>query len=175
VVVAVNNQCVLLAIDPGAVSGMSLWVNGQLTYSAQVGKAHERHEVVRNAVRLQHNHHLPLMVVREAWTGGGKRMGPKTIAGMGAAWGAWREHLLLLQHPMGRVVKVTPQRWRSSVLGGPQRSTDKWKSAAQAYVSARFGNTDCGPDEAEAICIGAWGVLAPEVFEATPTRLVSLR
>jgi len=158
--------CAILAIDPGEKSGAALFVRGLLRDSRQVKGAQERQKAVERALRSASSEGLPLLVVRERWTAGGA-MVPKVAMGLGAAWGRWAEHLETAGIGKTRIATITPQKWRSLTIGGPQRSREQWKADAILFAREHGGFDPAdtiGPDEAAAVCIGfAWMRVPREV------------
>lgn len=166
------HDCVVLAVDPGKVSGYALFCRGELQDSYEVTSADVREYCVNHAVNLSDNERLPLVVVAEKWTAGGWRSAASMI-GLGAAWGAWAEQLERYGVPKRRIMRVYSQTWRAAVIGGAQRSSAAWKTAAMQRARPVFKgvhgtSTFVGPDEAEAICIGLWAIKAGEVAAALP-------
>jgi len=156
--------CVLLAIDPGATAGWALFVAGVLREVGIAKKATQRQAVVQAAIDLAATEGLSLIVVAEAWEAGGWKSHTAMI-GTGAQWGRWQEQLEMVGHPVRRILRVTPQRWRSLVLKA------RTKDAAVAYCAARWeGFVFATADACEAACVGAWGTHAGEVAEVVPVR-----
>jgi hypothetical protein len=162
--------CVVLAIDPGATSGYAILTNasGAIGIVANGEREFASMEIVRRAMRSATVNELPLVAVAEKWTAGGWRSAA-SMMGLGAAWGAWEQVLREAGHPKRRIVRVYSQTWRAAMIGGRQRSAEQWKADAQRIVKARYG-IDAGPDEAEAILIGAWAMHAGEVAAVLPKR-----
>ena len=161
------HRCVVLAIDPGKVSGWALFLCGRLIAVGTVRKASELQKVIDDAQQLAHKESLRLIVVAETWEAGGWKS-HKQLIGMGASWGRWALALELAGHPVRRIVRVSVQTWRSVVLGGART-----KHAAERYARARWpAFTFPTDDAAEAACQGAWGCQAGEVLAVLPTRLL---
>jgi hypothetical protein len=97
-----------------------------------------------------------LAVAAETWSPGWAKYArnSKTVFGLGAAWGRWALALELAGVPKARISRVLPQTWRRLVLGNGALG----KPAAVAYARSRFGVV-AGEDEAEALCIAAWGLV----------------
>lgn len=150
---------VLLALDPAASSGASIWLNGHVIASAEVNDAAHRLKICNAAIAVctraneASKRGVAFVVLREKWTPGGKR-NINMWVGLGMAWGAWREHLLLAGLKKSRVGAVYPQTWQSQVLG----TTHNAERLAMTYVKTKYGKADAGPNEACAICIGEYGI-----------------
>lgn len=180
----VAHNCVILAIDPGNLSGWAIVSPRQpmnvrqavTVWSGQTSTAHK--EIVEMARDASANDVMrPLVVVAETWTIGDRvhdrRMRALTLLGLGAAWERWRAALDTAGISKSRVVRVNTSTWRAKVLGGPMnRTTEEWKRLAVMHAHQRFpvraGDDDAPPgeDEAEALCIAAWGMHAGAVGEA---------
>jgi hypothetical protein len=158
------HACVLLAIDPGEVSGWALFEYGHLVGHGACKHGHAA--VIDQAIESARAAQLPLIVVAERWTAGGWQS-HATLLGLGAAWGVWAEALRVRGVAKRRIVRVYPQTWRAATLGGRQRSSELWKQASMAYAKTRFGVT-VGGDVADAICIGVWGAHAGLVGAVIP-------
>lgn len=164
------HACVVLAIDPGAVSGWAILRVGELERYGLAEDAGARGHAVAEAMRIARDRCHVLIVVAEKWSAGGertdRRMTHVTWMGLSKQWGKWEVALELAGHPMRRVVRVYPQTWHASILGGRRVNT---KVQAISYVGRRFGRT-VASDEADAICIGLWASQAGEVAQVLPRR-----
>lgn len=156
---------VVLGLDPARVSGWAILVDGQLAASGTARSASERAQVVSTAQTASEAHQRRLVVVAERWLTGGWASFD-AIAGLAAAWGAWREALEIAGHPKRRVVRVTPQTWRASLLGG-RATREEWKRRAVWRVRAEHG-IEVSDDEAEAVLIGQWGSRSLQVARLLP-------
>lgn len=167
------HDCVILAIDPGAVSGWAVFIRGERRSSGRIPEREpatlrlNRHDVVMMAKDAADNENLPLVVVAEKWTAGGWAS-HLTLVGLGAAWGEWRAALDRWGVPKRRVVRVYSQTWRAAVIGGRQRSTEKWKASARLVAQAQCRTLAIDDDQAEAICIGLWALRAEAVAKVLP-------
>jgi hypothetical protein len=174
------HRAVILGIDSAKRSGWGvLKSTGRLGERSQLlchGESEDllawRYAVqrARDAERIDN---LPLIVVMETWTTGGRtdrRMGPSTLIGLGESRGHWKELLKRFGHPRRRIIQVNVMTWRSDLFGGPMnRTSEQWKSEARRYVEGLFKIT-VGPDEAEGICIAVWGSQAGHVGALLPKR-----
>lgn len=185
----VAHDCVILAIDPGNVSGWAIVsprratmdrdhvvsvFPGQTVWS---GKSAEgpKNAIVEMARDVSTDDvKRPLVVVAETWTTGNpvydRRMRAATLLGLGAAWERWRAALEEVGVPKSRVLRVNTSTWRAKVIGGPMnRSTEEWKRLAHLHAQQRFpvraSSVKMVDDEAEALCIAAWAMYAGPVGE----------
>lgn len=165
------HRCVILAIDPGKTSGWALFVDGEYTASGIAKKHAERLEAATMATVAADQWHLPLVVVAEKWTPGGKFAGARTMAGLGASWGLWTAALEEAEIPKARVLRVNTQTWRARVLGGGWGvKTEEWDRRARLRATAEAGSDVFDDNEAEAICIGVWARMAREVEAKLPKK-----
>ncbi len=168
-----------MGIDPGATSGWAVMVRGMVTGAIGVARtADERRDAVLYAQRLAEINALPLVVVAETWSAGGWAS-HATLLGLGAAWGAWRESLRECGVPESRIVRVLTQTWRAAILGGGNRRGGRdWKAEAIRWAERAIGAALCRrltADEAEALCMAAWGSRAGEVRERLPKRRAAVQ
>lgn len=163
------HQCTILAIDPGRTSGWALFVRGVCVASG-VAKTHEERESFADlAIVTATARGVPLVVVGEIWTPGGKFGGARTMAGVGASWGQWLAAFEAAGIPKARVMRVKVQTWRAAVLGGAfGRTTEQWHAMAMRRAEHAIGRTPVDANEAEAVCIGIWATYAPEVARKIP-------
>lgn len=165
------HACVVLAIDPGRISGWAVFVDGEYTASGVAKRHQDRLEAATMAVVAAEQWHLPLVVVGEKWTPGGKFAGARTMAGLGASWGLWTAVLEEAEIPKARMIRVHTQTWRARVLGGGWGvRTAEWDRRARMRASAVVGSDVWDDNEADAICIGLWARLAPEVEAKLPKK-----
>lgn len=173
----VPHECVILAIDPGAKAGAAILVRGRVTFVIPVKPGGEA-EVVRLALGTATRVDLPLVVVGEKWTTGGRRQGEGThghinmLVGLGVAWGRWDLALRDACVPRSKVVRVLPRTWQSKVLDGRvlkrKRAEERAIAVAEAAGAANVDGSPLTPDQAAAVCIGLWGAKAGEVAAAMP-------
>ena len=83
------HPCTILAVDPGKVSGWSHFHHGHNAGSGVARTHEERRVAVASAVEIALGERVPLVVVAEKWTPGGRFAGARTMAGLGAQWGLW--------------------------------------------------------------------------------------
>lgn len=169
---------ILLAIDPGKVSGWAVVdAEGAALAAGEARSPEDR----AHAIRVGKGHvralHSSLVVIREHWQGTFRkdRSSARTIAGLGASWGRWAEQLELARHPRRRIVSVGQSTWRAAILrGGACRTTPQWKAAAKAFAVTRWPQLAAvwheSPDACEAACLGLYGTKAPEVFRVALKR-----
>lgn len=165
----------VLGIDPGSESGAGL-LNpaGCLLLSAELEAkdARERGSIVAEAVRCAKKEGVDLIIAREKWQAGGPHMTPRVAAGLGAAWGLWREQIYLhaAALPPNRIHSVFPSTWRSEVLGAGAKSSGGWEALARNYVNARYGVKNPGPNEVVGICIASWALIDAKVRKSVQER-----
>jgi hypothetical protein len=171
------HACVILAIDPGKVSGWSIFVDGNC-FGSGVAKTHEHRALaVKIALAYAETSVRPLVVVGEVWTPGGKFAGARTMAGLGAQWGLWLAALEAAGVAKARVLRVKTQTWRAKVLGGGWGITKaQWDARSQRRAALEL----CTPgpvddNEAEAVCIGIWATRAAEVARKLPAKRTTRR
>ncbi|MEQ8720989.1 MAG: hypothetical protein RID81_06895 [Sandaracinaceae bacterium] len=162
--------CVILAIDPGKVSGWAILREGRPVLSGTATTREDRERAVGSALCIGEDSGLPLVVVGEKWTPGGRFGGARTMAGLGAAWGRWEETLDEAGVPKTRRLRVNVQTWRAATIGGPQRKSEQWKADAVATVRRVYQIEAKTSDEAEAVLVGRWAESAGEVGRKLPKR-----
>lgn len=160
----------ILAIDPGAESGFSFWLEGVYQTSGTVKTQSEREQVVHKSIEVAAAEHLHLIVVGETWSPGGWKS-IAAIAGTGAAWGLWSSELERAGFPKSRIVRVKPNDWRRMTVG-TQGKRAALKERAKAFASRLTNMIVQSPDQAEAIVIGYWATRAGEVAKKIPKRPV---
>jgi hypothetical protein len=161
----------ILAIDPGSeVSGYALFREGTLLESGIATTCFDRELTVRALLRQPGPH----VVVAETWR---PMKSHETTLGMGAAWGLWRAELEhAVSFDLRRVFRVDPETWRKACYGvarlprprlpknasakekreASERARADLKQKAIDFVAVAY-RVEASADEAEAICIGAWG------------------
>lgn len=161
------HAAVILAIDPGAKAGAAIFVRDRLVAHFAVFGAEGRRDAVEQAQLSAANLQLPLAVVAERWATGGPFTNPRTMAALGAAWGAWREALELAGVNVKKVVRVYPQTWHAVTVGG-RMTRDKTRLVE--WVRQRYGVEPASEDAAAAIGIGCWATHAAKVGDVLPKR-----
>lgn len=181
--------CVVLGIDSGAESGFALAVprSGQIpprvTLSGQVAvnEPRRRQTVVRLAFQTAARFGLPLAVVREDWTPGGKFDSVRNATGLGARWGWWDEHIRMaaLDHPdvdlrakspkSTEALRLYPSQWWSRSIGGKKPARDEGLRVVVERVSAMLGR-EAGPDEAVAVLLATVGQTHEGMAAVLPKR-----
>lgn len=166
----------VLAIDPGRSMGVALMSpEGNPVFHCQLEMrdAVSRWKLIDRAVGRCLKRNTDLVVVREKWQSGGPKFRWSTaqIAGLGAAWGIWTEQFRLFAPwiPQSRFHAVYPSTWRSKVLRAHAKSREGWAELARKYVAARFG-VDAAPDEAVALCIGAYAFASPKIIASAQEK-----
>jgi hypothetical protein len=135
----------------------------------------ERHTVVMSARQLE-GQDRPLVVVAETWrtnTEGPKekrsKIGFPQVLSLGAQWGRWLAEFERLDVPPKRILLVDTGTWRQAIFGRSRGASDGFKRQAQMRARVVLGH-DVGPDEAEALCIGLWGLRSEKVAKALGAR-----
>lgn len=174
---------IVLAIDPGATSGWSLYL-GDTYVASGAAKSCEVRTSAIDALRALTEREgyaslkaAPVVAAVEMWTVGGRkgragkgdRWNPSTMIGMGAARGRWLEQLALAGLPDRRVLSVVPQTWRTILAPFPRTTTEQAKASAVRLAKAIAGR-DVGPDEAEGVMIGRWATRAPVALALVAPR-----
>jgi hypothetical protein len=157
--------CVILAIDTARRSGWSVWVKGQLLRWGETDVLIDRHvgQICEGALAHGLVDGLPVFLVLE-----------KPFAGVdqGQYRGNWKAAFLEAGGTLRRVVQVAPATWRARVLGGgASRAKRDYVRKLEADVARWWTKTmTIGPDEAAAICIGAWARLCGEIGKRMPKK-----
>lgn len=160
---------VILAIDPGTHAGYCVTLRGVYESSGTVKRGGEA-VPVEAAVYLATRENLPLLVVAEKWTPGGRFSGLRTMISLGAAWGRWEGAVLAASVPMSRVVRVYPATWRAYVGIRPGTRREAIDEHVSAYARAYAGEAMRTDDEADAVCIAAWSATSALVRGKVPQR-----
>jgi len=179
------HDCVILAIDPGRVSGWAIVSprraatdtrQSVTVWSGQTSDGPKNHIVEMARDAATNDVMRPLIVAAETWTTGNRehdrRMKAAVLLGLGAAWQRWVDAFDEIGLPKSRIVRVNVATWRAKIIGGPMnRSTEEWKKLALLHAQQRFpartlSGKVTGADEAEALCIAAWAMYAGPVGEA---------
>lgn len=166
------HQAIILAIDPGKRSGWAIFIDGKLIRHGTARNDAERHDVVEMAAAYALNHKRKVVVVGESWRQGGRFDGPRTMAGLGASWGAWLVPIRMKGIGTTRILRVPVGEWRRAVHGGScYRTRSEWHHLACSRATYEAGEIVANADEAEAICIGIWASKAAKVkAKLTPKR-----
>ncbi len=173
-------NAVILAIDPGKVSGAALFKCGELKYHGPVDSFGKMQNAVQRAAAgagsyvTQDGKGLPLVIVIERFVPHGK-WSAASRAGLNENVGMWKAAIAEL--PKRRnygpyVVRVYPQTWRGklySAAGPGEFTSDGWKDVAVGYVENAYSITT-DHNTAEAILIGRWSCRAGSVGDVLPKR-----
>jgi hypothetical protein len=173
-------RAVILAIDPGATSGLAVTCPGLPMNVRTITDASERASAVADAVRLASCRELPLIVVAEKWAMRHGKWGTAQASGTAAQWGRWQEALELAgTYRLGRsifpkTVRVYHATWVSRVLGvstnvGQERL--QRLSLARVKTAGATGDVD-DHNAAAAGCIALWAEHAEEVAKMLPKGTV---
>ena len=159
-------KAVIVAVDPGNKSaGWSVWTDGELG----------RHGTtwLNTGLRLAYESaratKTPFVLVIEKHKGFGK-WGHKAAVGMERSVGEVTGEAKRIGIPKSRVHRVYPEDWRRPTIGRARLDSKAWKQAAIASCKGMF-KVDVGDDEAEAILIGYWATLAPELVKYMPKKI----
>lgn len=177
--------CIILGIDAGAESGFALVgpARGQVRLSGQVS-AHEavrRQTVVRLAFQVAALCRLPLAIVREDWTPGGKFDSVRNATGLGARWGWWEEQVRMarLSHPDVdlrtkaaknlEALRLYPSQWWSRAIGGKKPPRDEGLRVVRERASTIVGRP-VESDEGVAVLLATVGQQHEGVAAMLPKR-----
>lgn len=169
------NDCVIFAVDPGAVSGWCCMDGGvrrldggwgEVVFSGK-GTRGQWGAAIEAAKAVASEREKALVAILEIATAGPRdrdeRMSPRTLLGMGVNRGRWEaEFSVRGVEP----IKVNVATWRSGLFGrSAGRRREQFKS--MAMLRARMlGARTSDHNEAEATCVAAWGVNSGEVAMA---------
>jgi len=168
--------CVILAIDPGKDSGISLWLRGKLVAYGLDG---EGPDMVAFAYATAEETGLPLVVAIEDWPGW--QRGSRGRAGLNESVGVWKHRVAQLprRRPTTKIVRISLQEWRRAIYGYAVRPKGyDWKALAVRTVSTyhiKFGGSIDVQDHnvAEAILIGEYATRAWKVGQVLPKRMAA--
>ena len=177
------NQCVILGIDSGKVSGWCIFISDDQQASGIATSYSDLKEATELALACAKKQKLPLVIGREAWNPGWTR-GKRTfnsIVGTGASWGRWEAVLEETGFPKSRIFKVLSTRWRRSVLSlRPGRyNREQAKEWAIHFCKCKgwyAPDKELDHNQAEATCIAYFFVYDDKVAKAIqhPGRLKKL-
>lgn len=178
------NRCAILAVDPGTDGGAAVWLpgaeashpNGFALWMAS--RPGDESRIVESASRIAEAAGLPIVVVAETWTFGGKRTDPRATGAMRAKlserWGMWLGALLAAGIPERRVVRVNSRTWQARILGagwgvGSSELKARARRRAVQLVSERLASEALFSDDAaDAVCIAWWARHSGEVAAVLP-------
>lgn len=165
----------VLGIDQAAVSGWAIArVGGRVLESGVARERSLREGVIMRAIELAGDVEELLLVFEDhsdiplghrARYNPKTRMGPQrnaaSLIGMGRALGRWEGLLDHYAHPERLRIGVTSADWRIRVLGCTNKpGTEELKARAQRWARGQMpGAAMADHNEAEAVCIAAWGAL----------------
>jgi hypothetical protein len=163
-------ECAVLGIDPGELSGFSIWQRGRLVEFGEVDVfSTAPTAVLERFVALEGPH---VLVVERPF-----RVKYQNQTGIGTADKMWRELAKRLRVPRWRTVRVYPPTWRARQLPKGFASAKREKVrleerfVAELVVLDQLGAQqlpDLGDESAPAVLIGRWGVYAGEVQKVLP-------
>lgn len=173
--------CVILAIDPAALSGWAIFLEGRPVTWGELAASNATgiDAVLLQACELASRTKLPLVVLGEEWGRGGP-LGMSQWQGLGGAWTAWkhgcdRARDKGLPVVSSRVMRVLQRTWRSAF--GLNLGRELVKAYAVRAAKSRVGvqlELD-QHDIAEALLIGLWGSKSGEVGERLPEKVMKRR
>lgn len=152
----------VLGIDQATSSGVAVFdvVRRRCVLSGTVRGAQEQQRVLLSLGELPGFSWSSLLVVLEdhGRVPRRKNKSTRTVLALGESAGRFRALLSIYEHPEQNLLTVTPSTWRR-LLGPMPRGTrrPRWKAEARAWASMHLGHAVTSDDEAEAICIAAWG------------------
>lgn len=166
----------VLGLDQASNSGWGIApVRGKVVKHGVARDSMERAEVLRLAFDFVNGVLANLLVTFEDHTGfwqnygtnrtaDGHHQAPKRNAAvpisLGEARGRWFEQLELAGHPKLLCIGVKPSEWQPRVLGVPQSiGSAMLKHHAKLWASQHMGKQITDENEADGICITAWGAL----------------
>lgn len=153
----------VLGIDQARSSGLAVFdvVRRRCVMSGTVVGAQAQQEALLALGELAGFSWSSLLVVLEDHGHVPKRKNKSTrvVLGLGEARGRFRALLSVYGHPEENVIRVAPSTWRK-MFGPMPRGTrrSRWKAEAMSWATMHLGYAPGSDDEAEAICIAAWGV-----------------
>jgi hypothetical protein len=165
----------VLGLDQAASSGWGIApIGGKLLEHGVARDCTQRAQVLRRVLEIVQAWDA-LLVVFEDHTGfwqdygtnrtpDGQHRAPKRNAAvpvsLGESRGRWFEQLELAGHPKLLRIGVAPSDWQPRVLGVPQRiGSAMLKHHAKEWASRYVGKPITDENEADGICITAWGAL----------------
>lgn len=167
----------VLAIDPAATSGWSLWASGRYVSSGECGlKLADIARVVNGSLQFAEVASIPAVLVLERPF---KQKPGMKYAASGQGRESWRGCWQLGGGVMNKIIQVYPSTWRAKVLPRGMANAKREvvrpeeRKAAVDFVIANGNAPDdfvVGPDEAAAICLGRFAITAGEVGDVLAAR-----
>lgn len=160
---ASGSTAYVLGIDQARSSGLAVFdvVRRRCVLSGTVAGAEAQQKALLSLGELPGFSWSSLLVVLEDHGNVPKRRNKSTqvVLGLGEARGRFRALLSVYGHPEENVIRVAPSTWRK-MFGPMPRGTrrKRWKAEAMGWATMHLGYAPETDDEAEAICIAAWGV-----------------
>lgn len=167
-------NALVVGIDPGEVSGIGYSFEGDVIQFSTVEKAEHRQEIVVSLFEQASDLNLPIVVVMEKWTAGGKAMNPEMLTGLGQQAGRWLQCFeqahALFSDQLVVYHRVYPQTWRAAIFGSSahRAKSDALKRLAQATAVQILGWEPAARvlidhNIAEALCMMRFGELSLEI------------
>lgn len=164
----------VLGVDQAADSGWSIArVGGRVLEHGMARGREAREGVIMRALDLSggpesllfvFEDHSDIPLFNKARYDHVKRIGPQrnagSLIGMGRALGRWEGLLDHYAHPERLRIGVTSSDWRMRILGCSNKpGTEELKQRALRWARGATGAYVSDHNEAEAVCIAAWGAL----------------
>lgn len=164
------HNCIILAVDPAETSGWAIFEDGHLRLCGRCkSPSQQLDSIVMRAVEISLVANRTLVMVGEKWA-------PYVTANLAPYWKPWDWALAGIKQemtlrPAPKVVRVNVSTWRSKIFGGKVgRDVAKQMACECARQWYGLNISEEEHDMAEAIMIGRWATLAPEVFQVIPKR-----
>lgn len=164
---------VYLVVDPGKRAGYAI-VHATRTAGIiplEVGEIDTWTTAIEGVIRRARVEGCDALIMESP--GLGPSLPPSTVYGLGHAAGAWLWHWRTSPTPEERsvVVEIPGMTWRSTVIGGPQRSTEEWKHDAQKFCKEHWPEyAPFGPESADALCLAEHALSSLDVADAVGVR-----
>lgn len=148
----------VLGVDQAATSGWAVAeLDGRRIVAHGVAKTSpERRKALSGLRQLPGFRVSRLLVVTEDHTTFPAESTAQAV-GMGVGLGRWLELLDIFDHPPRLRVKAAPKEWRKVLGTTANLDRAAWKATAKFWATATCRVQVRSDDEAEAVCIAAWG------------------
>jgi hypothetical protein len=182
-------RCAILALDTAATTGAAflhpeLWSfetsqgttvtrDVRIAWTEVVKKP--RPELFTRALADALALDLPLVVVSEKWGSGTSANDPRAtkamLGGLNATWGKYDLCREMAGIPKSRVVRVMPTEWQPAIVGAHLRGMEPpaRKAEIQTFLRRHYA-LDVTTDDADAVCIGLFGMRDARVLAALPKQ-----
>jgi hypothetical protein len=182
------HRCAILSLDTAATTGAAFLVPELWSFETSAGTVTRdvrivwtevlrkpTPEIFTRALANAESFGLPLMVCSEKWGSGNQSNDPNAtkamLAGLSATWGKYDLCREMAGIPASRVVRFLPTEWQPAIVGPHLRGMEKpaRKSEIQLFLRRHYA-LDVSEDEADACCIGLFGMRDARVAQAMPKR-----